>query len=219
MNKIIITCLFLLGILFIQIPTVCAWNWNTHEEIVESNYNSLPPAIKENLNLNAMKQGSMDPDFKFLDFKYHNYPNSYQKADEWLNRGQQSYKKGNYYYSSYCYGVASHYISDSFAAPHSAGINGLNHTLYEAKASFLKPEVIGSNDDLNSALIKGQSNGKTRWNNWLNSQDDSYIQKDMNMATSASYNAMYSSIRDSYPLDEKNDESSTNFLMSLIFFV
>ncbi len=216
MKKILITTLFLVGILFIQIPAVSAWNWNTHEEIVESNYNSLPLTIKENLDLNAMKQGAVDPDFKFLDFKYHGYPNSYQKAEEWLNRGQKSYEKSDYYYASYCYGVASHYITDSFSAPHSAGISGPNHTLYEAKASFLEPEVIQSNDDLNSALIDGQPKCKADWNNWLKSKDDSYIQNDMNMATSASYNAIEESISTSNPIREENLEKRDSGIMNNI---
>lgn len=219
MNKSLIISLFLIGAFFIQIPAASAWNWNTHEEIVESNYNSLPDNIKQNLDLNAMKEGSMDPDFKFFDFKYHSYPNSYGKAEEWLNRGQQYYKDGDYYYASYCYGVASHYIADSFAAPHCAGVSGPNHTLYEAKASLLRPEVIQSNEDLNTAMVNGQSKGKTDWNDWLNSKKDSDIQNDMNTATSASYNAIYESISNSSPIEKKQSKNDTNLLMSLLFLI
>ena len=216
MNKSWIMCFFLIGVVFTQIPTASAWNWNTHQEIVESNYNSLPSDIKQNLNLDAMKDGSDDPDFKFFDFKYHSYPDSYKKSEEWLNRGQYYYKTGDYYYASYCYGVASHYITDSFSAPHCAGVSGPNHTLYEAKASFLRPEMIQSNDNLNSALIEGNLKGKTNWNDWLKIKNDSYIQNDMNRATVASYNAIYGSIINSYPAQKETSNNNLKFLLPLI---
>jgi hypothetical protein len=175
--------------------------------------------MKQNLNLEAMKDGSDDPDFKFFDFKYHHYPDSYGKAQEWLNRGQEYYKNGDYYYASYCYGVASHYITDSFSAPHCAGASGPNHTLYEAKASLLNPEMIQSNEDLNSAMIEGQSSGRADWNDWLKSKKNSDIQNDMNMATSASYNAIYGSISSSYPIEKKQSKSDSSFLTSLLFLI
>jgi hypothetical protein len=219
MKKSILMSLFLILVFFIQIPAASAWNWDTHQEIVESNYNSLPSDIQQNLNLNAMKEGANDPDFKFFDFKYHSYPNSYDKAEEWLNKGQYYYEIGDYYYASYCYGVASHYIADSFSAPHCAGASGPNHILYEAKGSFLKPEVIQSNGDLNSALAEGSSMGKSDWNDWLKTKNDSDIQNDLNKGTSASYNAIYDSIINAQPIEEKNSTSTTSFLMSLMFLI
>ena len=221
MNKtVIIMCLFLIGVFFVQIPAASAWNWNTHEEIVENNYNSLPSDIQQNLSLDAMKEGSMDPDFKFFDFKYHSYPNSYGKAEEWLNRGQYYYEIGDYYYASYCYGVASHYITDSFSAPHCAGASGPNHTLYETKASFLTPGVIQSNDDLHSAMNKASINGKTNWNDWLNSKNNSDIQNDLNNGTSASYNAIHDSIINSHPVKKGNlEKRNSEFISSSLILL
>jgi hypothetical protein len=168
-----------------------------------------------------MKEGSMDPDFKFFDFKYHVYPDSYGKAEEWLNKGQYYYEIGDYYYASYCYGVASHYITDSFSAPHCAGASGPNHTLYEAKASFITPEVVNSTDDLNAAMNKASSNGKSNWNQWLQSKNESDIQNDLNTATSTSYNAIQDSISNSHPvkkgnLEKRNSEFINSFLIPLI---
>ena len=199
MNKVIIMSIFLITIPLLQIPAVSAWNWNTHQEIVESDYYSLPADMQQNLNLDIMKKGSLVPDFVFFDFKYHSYPNSYQKANYWLNEGQKNYKNGDFYYASYCYGVASHYISDSFAAPHAAGIFGPNHNLYELKASFLKPEVVNVTGDLNSTMYNGDSNGEKSWKSWIKSKNNSLVQNDLNHATGASYNAMYSSLSDAYP--------------------
>lgn len=219
MKTPILTSIFLILVLFIQIPAASAWNWNTHQEIVENNYNSLPTDIKQNLNLDAMKDGSDDPDFKFFDFKYHSYPNSYGKADEWLNRGQEHYKNGDYYYASYCYGVASHYIADSFAAPHCAGVSGPDHTLYEAQASFLRPEMTNSNGDLNSVMSEGVLSGKSDWNDWLKTKSNLDIQNDMNKATGASYASIYNSLNDAYPIEEKKSNSNSEFLMSLAFLI
>ena len=234
MNKVIIMSIFLITIPLLQIPAVSAWNWNTHQEIVESDYYSLPADMQQNLNLDIMKKGSLVPDFVFFDFKYHSYPNSYGKAAYWLNEGQKYYKNGDYYYASYCYGVASHYISDSFAAPHAAGIFGPNHNLYELKASFLKPEVVNVTGDLNSTMYNGNLNGeKSRtklvfrgpktegfegWNNWIKSKNNSLIQNDLNQATGASYKAIYSSLHNVYPIKENNssDDTELEFIMHLL---
>ena len=218
MNKSLIISFFLIGAFFMQIPSAFAWDYNTHQEIVQSNYNALPSNIQQNLDINALKQGSIDPDFKFFDFKNHYYPNSYFKAEEWLNKGQQYYKNGNYYYASYCYGVASHYIADSFSAPHCANISGPYHTLYEAQASFfLKPEFtpINSNEDLKSMMIEGQSSGKYDWNQWMNTKNNSYIQNDLNTATDVSYYAIYTSINNSNSTDNKK-ENNSNYSISLL---
>lgn len=214
MNKIILMSLFLITIPLLQMPAVSAWNWNTHEEIVESNYYSLPADMQQNLNLEVMKKGSNDPDFEFFDFKYHGYPNSYEKATYWLNEGQDRYKHGDYYYASYCYGVASHYITDSFSAPHAASMSGSNHILYEAKASFLTPKATQITGDLNSTMYEGDLNGEKSWKRWIKSKDDSLIQNDLNRATGASYNAIYSSIINSYPIEENN----STFDLNLKFF-
>ncbi len=217
MKKSFIISLFLIGVFFLQIPAASAWNWNTHQEIVESNYNTLPSDMKQNLDLNAMKDGSDDPDFKFFDFQYHRYPDSRIKMDEWLNKGQEHYKNGDYYSASYCFGVASHYITDSFAAPHCAGFKGPDHTLYETKASLIKPELKRTDGNLNSLLIDGQSTGKSDWNNWINIKNDSYIQNDLNKATDASYSTIYNSISNSHPVE--GNKSNNNFLMSIISLI
>ena len=218
MNKVIIMSVFLITIPLLQVSSVSAWNWNTHQEIVESNYHSLPQSMQQNLNLEIMEKGSNDPDFVFFDFKYHSYPNSYDKATYWLNSGQINYKDGNYYYASYCYGVASHYISDSFAAPHAVSTSGPNHLLYEAKASFLKPEAVKVTGDLNSTMHNGDLNGEKSWNNWINGGNDSLIQNNLNEATGASYNAMYSSLSNAYPLkgNKSNNNAKLRFLIPLI---
>jgi hypothetical protein len=209
MNKFIIMSIFLITIPLLQMPAVSAWNWNTHQEIVESNYYSLPSDIQKNLNLEVMKKGSNDPDFAFFDFKYHSYPNSYQKASYWLNKGQKYYTNGDYYDASYCYGAASHYITDSFSAPHAACVSGPNHNIYEIKASFLKPESVKITGDLNSTMYNGDLNGEKSWNSWIKSKDNSLIQNDLNHATGASYNAVYSSLIKAHPAKKSKATTDT----------
>lgn len=219
MNKLLIS-LFLIGAFFIQLPAVSAWNFDTHKQIVETDYYSLSPEVQQNLDLNTMKEGSLAPDFNFFDFKYHSYPNSYDKSIYWLNRGQKYYIVGDYNDASYCYGVASHYISDSIAAPHAAGIKGTEHTRYEMEASFLTPQLVPSKGDLKSSLESGCSDGEKSWNKWIISRSDDDIQNNLNEATGASYNAIDSSISSSYFVDnkQKNQESvdKSGILMLLL---
>ena len=220
MNKAIILAIFLV-VVSTNISSVTAWDWITHEEIVESNYYSLPGDIQHNLNLDLMKKGSMTPDFVFFDFKYHSYPNSYGKAVYWLNKGGFYYKNSDFYYASYCYGVASHYITDSFSAPHAAGVTGLQHIIYEAKASFIKPEVVEVTGNLNSTMYNGDLNGEKSWKIWIKNKNDSLIQNDLDHATGASYNAILDSLNDTYPINESksDDNAKLRFLMTLLYLL
>ncbi len=196
---------------------VSAWDWNTHEEIVETNYHSLPLDMQQNLDLSMMKKGSLAPDFVFFDFKYHSYPSSYEKSVYWLSKGQSYYKKGNFYYASYCYGVASHYITDSFSAPHAAGAGGLQHNIYEIKGSFLKPKMVQVKGDLKSSLYNGDLNGVKSWEMWIKNRNDSIIQKDLDHATGASYNAIYTSISGAYPIQKNNFQINENLELIYLY--
>lgn len=191
-----------------------AWNPNTHYEIVESNYNSMPYDVQQKLSLEDMEDGADDPDFKFFDFRYHSYPNSIIKADYWLKEGRTHYKMGDYKYASYCFGVASHYISDSFDSPHTANIKGYEHILYEAQASLLTPQGSISassvmdyskeskndylSNDLNIILSEGYYDGKDNWESWIKTDNKNYIKIQLNRATSASYVLMNRAISQSY---------------------
>ena len=215
MNKAVILAIFLV-VVSTNMSSVSAWDWISHEEIVESNYYSLSTDMQQNLNLDLMKKGSMAPDFVFFDFKYHSYPNSYVKAIYWLNKGQYYYKKGDFYYASYCYGIASHYITDSFSAPHAAGVGGVQHVIYEAKASFLKPEVGEVTGSLNSTMYNGDLNGTKSWNLWIKNKNDSLIQNDLDHATGASYNAISRSLNDAYPINKNISTNNVRFLIPLL---
>lgn len=172
-----------------------AWSVTNHHDIAEETYYSLPSDVQKNLNLDEMIDGSDDPDTKFMDFKYHVYPYNVGKAKYWLNQGKTSYKKGNYDYSSYCYGVATHYISDGLAGPHfESGTSHIYHTLYEVRAMFLKAKITYYSGNLDSIFQKNHLKTKESWESWISEGDDSNIQNDLNRAGSTSYSAVYNSI-------------------------
>ena len=201
MNKILIISLFIITISLIQAPASFAWNVNTHYEIAENNYNAMPDDVRQKLSLEDMLDGADDPDVKFFDFSNHSYPNSLKRADYWLNEGKKHYGMGDYKYASYCFGVASHYVSDTFSAPHCIkNGKGLNHVIYELQGSLISPKVpiyaaneySGGNMPayLNSNMYNGSLNGQNSWKNWINNRDSSYVQNDLNKASGASYNAI-----------------------------
>jgi hypothetical protein len=195
MKKTLKILFLLIAVSLIPIAPAEAWSATTHHEIAGETYYALPSNVQEKLSLEAMQDGSDDPDVKFFDFQNHHYPASYDKANYWLDKGKDSYNRGNYTYASYCFGVASHYISDSFSAPHcEAGSSNLAHTLYETRAMFLTPQITLSSGNLESSLFEGNLEGKTDWEGWLGNEDDSYIQKDLNNAASASYAAVESCV-------------------------
>jgi Zinc dependent phospholipase C len=180
----------------------------THSDIVDAVYYGLPVDVQQKLNINAMRAGSNDPDEKFKDFRYHSYPKSYGKAKMWLDKGKTAYDNGNYNEASYDYGVASHYISDTFSAPHTVSREAYSdHSNYEIQAKILKPTATYIRGDLNSLMQNGYNQGVISWNDWLQSKNSAIIQKNLNTAASVSFSAIKNSI---------NSKPSPNIL-SLIF--
>lgn len=187
---------FLLAVIsLMQISPAAAWSINNHHEIVDKIYYNLPSDVQKKLNLDAMRDGSDDPDTKFFDFEDHHYPASNQKATYWLDRGKYYYGQGNYTYASYCFGVATHYISDTFSAPHSeSDSSSSNHALYELRAAFFTSHITYLNGDLNTIMYEGYMEGKDDWKNWQKNGDDVYIRKDLDKGASASYTAIRNAV-------------------------
>jgi hypothetical protein len=142
-----------------------------------------------------MKDGADDPDLKFFDFQYHSYPANQVKVDYWLKRANSDYKNGNYYDASYSFGVASHYISDGACAPHCENnASHYYHSVYEVKAVLLAPQIKNSNTDIESIQKMDEVDGKRSWENWLNNENDFYIQNDLDREGNACYIAIMGSI-------------------------
>jgi hypothetical protein len=195
MKKALIMVVFFAGLLILQLSPVAAWSVPTHYDIVEKTYNNLPVDVQSKLNLDVMKDGADDPDLKFLDFQNHRYPANQVKVDYWLNRANSDYKNFNYYDASYSFGVASHYISDGACAPHcEKNASHYYHSVYEIKAVLLSPQIKDLSGDIDSIEKNDREEGKKSWNNWLNNENDFYIQNDLDRAGNACYNAIMGSI-------------------------
>jgi hypothetical protein len=192
MKKLLYIIFVLWVFSLLQAPPAAAWNDKTHYDIAEQTYYSLPVSVQHNLNLATMEDGADDPDLKFFDFNYHHYPASRDKVDYWLDEGKYCYKMGEYKQASYCFGVASHYISDSDCAPHCAGSSVYYHTIYELRAIFLNSHVTPSNGYSDSILASDNLEGKVLWNNWMKNQDNKQIQRNLDQAATASYSGINS---------------------------
>ncbi len=103
-------------ILLLFVPLAYSWNAETHEKLVENVYLNMDGMDWANLSL--MKLGAVAPDAVFRDFHLHHYPESFYQAQKWLNKSKDALAKGDTELASYAFGAASHYISDSFVAPH-----------------------------------------------------------------------------------------------------
>jgi hypothetical protein len=168
-----------------------AWKWDTHSNIVDKIYSSMPFAIKKNLVLSAMRDGSNDPDEKFHDTRAHSFPSSYSRANTWLDKGAYAYKARNYQLASYSFGVASHYISDSYSAPHCvSGESNYQHSKYEGQGNSMFPTLTYSSTSLYSSMSSGKTLGSADWNSWMNTKSPSIVQKDLNRGASASFSAI-----------------------------
>lgn len=167
------------------------WGWPAHATIVEVIYNTLPSDIQKNLVLEKMKDGSNDPDEKFKDTATHHYPASYKRAFKWLEDGKKFYNQKNYDNASYAFGVAAHYISDTFSAPHCVSKeSGKDHHNYEIVADKFTPKVTYLDGDLDTIMKKGIEQGKADWNKWKKTQDRAIIQAGVDRGASAAYTAI-----------------------------
>lgn len=211
LRLIVHVLLFFMAIMVFLMPAADAWSWKTHSDIVDAVYYGLPVDVQQKLNLNAMRDGSNDPDQIFKDFRYHSYPKSYGKAKMWLDKGKTAYDNGNYNEASYDYGVASHYISDTFSAPHAVSREAYTlHQEYEDQAKSLKPTATYRNGDLNIQMQNGYNQGAISWDQWLQTKNSAIIQKNINTAASVSFSAIKDSI---------NSKPSPNLLSAIYNFI
>ena len=194
-NKILNLMVVFMISLLIMVPASDAWSWKTHSQVVDVVYYGLPSDVQRNLNLGIMENASNDPDEIFHDFTYHSYPKSYNKSIYWLNLGKTAYDNGDYENASYDYGVACHYISDTFSAPH--GVSGESsslHSKYEDHAKKLTPVASSVNGDLNSLMENGKIEDSKSWDSWIQTNDDSIIQKNLDNGTSVCLQAVKTSV-------------------------
>lgn len=179
--------LVLMACIPVFVQPVSAWGAPNHYEIAAGVYYSLPSDVQSKLNLSQMIDGADDPDYKFFDYKYHHYPLSQEKANYWLSKGRESYFAGNYNEASYCFGVATHYLSDGVCPPHSGGgHSGFNHLKFELEALLFKPHLSSEISNSSIDMAQYESVGETEWDEWLRTGDPIYIQQSLDRALEVS---------------------------------
>lgn len=158
---------------------ILAWNSYNHHLIVETIYYNLDFNTQQELNITAMKIGSVAPDRVFHDNRLHHYPPSYNLAVNWLKAAEENYSLGNYDEASYSFGVASHYISDSFVAPHYIAKEPSSlHSKFENIRYKPKTKCFSSNYNLNQSLYLASKN-EADWGEWLISKNSSIPEKEL----------------------------------------
>lgn len=177
-------------ILFILlIGNVNAWNSYYHKSLAEKAYYSIDFETQKNLNLTLILKGSTDPDLVFHDVVKHHYPPSYELAVKWLDKAKIGYQNKEYSDASYSFGVASHYIADSFVSPHYISKEPGNlHSEFEnidRKYKF-KTRCYYSEYNLNQTLYSGSLN-KEDWALWLMNKDENIPKKELEQALTALY--------------------------------
>lgn len=183
---------FLCALFFIlmSIP-VQAWNYQTHEMVVESAYYSLSEDVQTNLNLTLLKLGAITPDKYFKDNVNHHYPKSFEKAGYWLNKTRFYYDSEDYNKASYAFGIVSHYISDSFSAPHYIkGESWRLHAGYEDQAlgqdTNIKTGITSCDKsisfNLNQSLYLAAKESET-WQEWVKTKNPEIPMKAVGKAT------------------------------------
>ncbi|MEW6063374.1 MAG: zinc dependent phospholipase C family protein [Nanoarchaeota archaeon] len=168
-NTILITLCF-----FVYLPSAAAWGWNVHQNLAEKVYNSFQIDVQANLNLTLIKEGSIAPDKVFKNNRLHHYPPTYGLTKEWFDKAREAYENKDYNNASYAFGVMTHYISDSFVAPHY--INGEDYKLHaqfenQVKNYELKTKCNKQKYDLNKSLYYGSIAAEKEWEPWLASRD------------------------------------------------
>lgn len=165
----------LIIILLILIPTVDAWSWDTHQNMIEYVYLSLPVETQMQLNLTKLKEGAIIPDKDFKDYKKHHYPYSLEEAEKWLNNDTDL---------SFNLGIASHYITDSFAAPHNIfGEDYKLHARFENQVDDYYPRIECKDYNFKLNQLSEATKNSKDWKYWLKTKNKEIPEKEVDEAT------------------------------------
>ena len=168
---------FVLLISLFQLVNAYAWNSETHQLLVENVYYSMPTSLQEKLNLSEMKKAATDPDLVFHDTVNHHYPVTKDLAYKYLE------KANSLETFSYNFGVASHYIADSFVAPHSvSGEDSYLHSKFEKQVNGYTINVSCANYNFTLDNLEISAKNKDDWPIWLKNQDKTIPQKELEQA-------------------------------------
>jgi hypothetical protein len=172
-----------------------AWNSgtnHTHEHIAAKLYSDMPANIQKNLDISEMKKGANYPDTLDVGHKeLHAYPLSVNKTEENLKAAMTDFKNARnaktttertkyYKQESFHLGMATHYISDTFAAPHCIYRMENYHDYYkiadgitDMKGTTLPQNVtrnLKSHEGLDTLLKYGHDEGRKDAQYWNENQ-------------------------------------------------
>ncbi len=168
-------CINIFIIMVLLLPVSYAWKAETHQNIVEYIYLSLPEDAQSKLDLEKLKEGSVMPDRDFKDFKKHHYPAALNEAHKWLNNGTDL---------SLNLGIASHYMADSFAAPHNiAGEKYSDHNYFEQQVKYYYPVSVCMDYGFKLENLGIGVNNKKDWDLWLKTKDKSIPENEVEEST------------------------------------
>lgn len=218
MNKYLLL-IFVFSVLSINVH---AWNEITHEKLVENIYYSMPENLQKQLNLTELEYGATAPDLVFHDTTKHHYPNSKDLAYKYLSN---IISLNDF---SYNFGVASHYISDSFVSPHYiSGENSTDHSKFENQLSnyTIKTECGNYNYTLNDLYIGAEN--KADWAPWMKTKNPEIPEKEAEQAQQFLYSIAIQmlnySCNEQMEYNEKSvitmPDKNTAYLVVLIFLI
>tara|TARA_Y100000310_G_scaffold344886_1_gene460255 strand:+ start:176 stop:856 length:681 start_codon:yes stop_codon:yes gene_type:complete len=170
-------------VFLLLIPSSFAWTTAGHENVVVFAYERLDQDVRSKLNLTELRRGAVAPDLVFHDTRLHHFPPSYKKAVFWLGETELAYEQKNYNNASYFFGIASHYISDSFALPHNVEREDPSeHSKYERMAVEF---IVEPCSELNHSLLGLFSNRPKpyEWDDWLITHDTEPVYTHFEIAT------------------------------------
>lgn len=179
----------LLSLLIILVLLLNSWNWPNHQSLVEKVYYSLDFKTQQELNITLLKEGAIIPDKIFHDNVRHSYPRSYPQAKIWLEKASDSYNKKDYENASLYFGIASHYITDTFAAPHNVQKEPPKLHL-EFESIKYKPKTKCSQtkiQDLNLSLYSATQGKKEDWLEWVNTRNNEIPKRGMDQSLELLY--------------------------------
>ena len=211
---------FLFIMLLISIQGVSAWDWPTHQNIVERVYYSLPDL---NLSLEYLKEGSIIPDKVFHDNRKHHYPDLLELTEKWLLIAEEEYKKENFKNASLAFGIASHYITDSFSSPHYIkGETSYQHSKYEERGYFEPNEYCRTDIELKEILAESPEEGLF-WESWLENKDNEIPENAVNKAAKAVYISAFETFNvecdKKTRIISKDPEYTATILLSLVILI
>jgi len=197
-------------LLLALVPQTYAWKLKTHYDVAEAAYNALPQEVRDNLNLDEIKRGSVAPDNESFG-QHHRYPNTVTQTQYWLGYALDEYLAGGYDNASYALGVACHFIADSTVVPyHNVSIQNFElHDEYEATGAGFTPASPSYIENFNisaalTAFNQGAYNRLSLWTASETSKKASMVREDVDRAATFTYNAWVQTLGIEVPVSKSS---------------